>query len=84
MQSYMDSLIDPSGWSIWSGDFALNTSYYAEYNNSGPGSDTSNRVTWLGYHVIGASDAVNFTVDNFILGSDWLPQTGVPYTGGLL
>lgn len=84
MQSNMGSLIDPSGWSIWSGDFALSTLYYAEYNNTGPGSNTSNRVTWSGYHVIGASDAANFTVGNFLLGGDWLPQTGVPYTGGLL
>ncbi|RVX20552.1 putative pectinesterase/pectinesterase inhibitor 41 [Vitis vinifera] len=84
MQSNMGSLIYPSGWSIWSGDFALSTLYYAEYNNTGPGSNTSNRVTWSGYHVIGASDAANFTVGNFLLGGDWLPQTGVPYTGGLL
>ncbi|CBI36882.3 unnamed protein product, partial [Vitis vinifera] len=84
MQSNMGSLINPSGWSIWSGDFALSTLYYAEYNNTGPGSNTSNRVTWSGYHVIGPSDAANFTVGNFLLGGDWLPQTGVPYTGGLL
>ncbi|KAK9281059.1 hypothetical protein L1049_003952 [Liquidambar formosana] len=83
MQSFMDSLIDPSGWSIWSGDFALNTSYYAEYDNTGPGSDTANRVTWLGYHVINATDAANFTVGNFLLGDNWLPQTGVPYASGL-
>lgn len=83
MQSYMDGLIEPAGWSIWSGDFALNTSYYAEYNNRGPGSDTSNRVTWDGFHVINATDAVNFTVSNFISGDSWLPTTGVPYYGGL-
>ncbi|KAL8088623.1 pectinesterase-like [Apium graveolens] len=83
MQSYMDSLIEPAGWSIWSGDFALNTSYYAEYNNRGPGTDTSNRVTWEGFHLINATDAVNFTVTNFISGDSWLPATGVPYYGGL-
>ncbi|KAF2315034.1 hypothetical protein GH714_037628 [Hevea brasiliensis] len=47
MQNFMDSLINPSGWQIWSGDFALSTLYYAEYNNTGPGSDTTKRVTWL-------------------------------------
>nr|XP_043635688.1 probable pectinesterase/pectinesterase inhibitor 41 [Erigeron canadensis] len=83
MQSFMDSLITPAGWSIWSGDFALNTSYYAEFNNSGPGSDTSRRVTWPGFHVINATDAVNFTVSAFISGDEFLPQTGVPYDGGL-
>ncbi|KAK9282428.1 hypothetical protein L1049_005345 [Liquidambar formosana] len=84
MQSFMGSLINPAGWDRWSGDFALNTSYYAEYNNTGPGSNTTNRVTWLGYHVINATNATNFTVSNFLLGDIWLPQTGVPYTGGLV
>lgn len=82
MESRMDSLIDPAGWRAWSGDFALSTLYYAEYNNSGPGADTSNRVTWPGYHVINATDAANFTVSNFLTGDAWLPQTGVPYSGG--
>lgn len=83
MQTFMDSLIDPSGWNIWSGDFALSTLYYAEYNNTGPGSNTNSRVTWPGYHVINATDAANFTVVSFLLGNDWLPQAGVPYDGGL-
>ncbi|CAL9782495.1 unnamed protein product [Musa acuminata subsp. burmannicoides] len=84
MQSFMDSLIDPAGWLPWNGDFALDTLYYAEYNNSGPGAGVANRVTWPGYHVIGSSDAANFTVSSFILGDNWLPQAGVPYDGGLL
>ncbi|WJX79796.1 pectinesterase [Trifolium repens] len=84
LQCFIDSLINPSGWSIWSGDFALSTLYYAEYNNTGPGSNTSNRVTWQGYHVINATDAANFTVSNFLDGDSWLPQTGVPYSSGLI
>jgi pectinesterase len=84
MQSFIDSFIDPAGWLAWNGDFALSTLYYAEYNNRGPGSITSNRVTWPGYHVIGATDAADFTVSNFVMGDSWLPQTGVPYTGGLI
>ncbi|KAK7258951.1 hypothetical protein RIF29_24544 [Crotalaria pallida] len=84
MQNFMDSLIDPKGWKEWSGDFALDTLYYAEFDNQGPGSDTSNRVTWIGYHVINDTDAIDFTVSNFIFGDAWLPITGVPYSGGLL
>ncbi|KAL2954365.1 hypothetical protein AAZX31_19G217400 [Glycine max] len=85
MQSFMDDvLIDPEGWKAWSGDFALDTLYYAEFDNQGPGSNTSNRVTWPGYHVINATDAVNFTVANFIIGDAWLPATGVPYYADLL
>ncbi|KAG7967254.1 hypothetical protein I3843_08G090600 [Carya illinoinensis] len=84
MQSFMDSLINPAGWHEWSGTFALSTLYYAEYNNTGPGSDTTNRVTWDGYHVIDATDAATFTVSTFLQADDWLPQTGVPYTDGLI
>ncbi|KAL2345438.1 hypothetical protein Fmac_006723 [Flemingia macrophylla] len=84
MQSFMDSVIDAAGWREWDGDFALSTLYYAEFGNSGPGSSTAGRVTWPGYHVINATDAANFTVSNFLLGDNWLPQTGVSYTDNLL
>ncbi|KAM6597061.1 hypothetical protein CsatA_007585 [Cannabis sativa] len=85
MQSYMDSVIDPVGWREWSGNFSLATLYYAEFNNSGPGSNTSSRVKWPGYRVISTSlEVVNFTLSSFIMGDSWLPTTGVPYTNGLL
>ncbi|XP_038989115.1 probable pectinesterase/pectinesterase inhibitor 41 [Phoenix dactylifera] len=84
MESFVDSLIDPRGWMPWNGDFALSTLYYAEFNNTGPGSDTRNRVAWPGFHVINGTDAGNFTVNNFILRDNWLPQTGVPYSSGFL
>ncbi|KAK8509820.1 hypothetical protein V6N13_093665 [Hibiscus sabdariffa] len=80
MQNSIGSLIDPAGWMAWNGDFALSTLYYAEYDNSGPGSNTSSRVTWSGYHKINATDAANFTVSGFLVGDAWLPDTGVPYT----
>ena len=85
MQSYMDNVIDPAGWREWSGNFSLNTLYYAEFNNSGPGSNTSNRVTWPGYRVINSSsDVANFTLSSLIVGDSWLPTTGVPFTNGSL
>ncbi|KAJ0979772.1 hypothetical protein J5N97_015246 [Dioscorea zingiberensis] len=84
MQSFMDSLIDPSGWMPWNGTFAIDTLYYGEYNNSGPGSDTSKRVSWPGVHVINSTDAANFTAGNFLLADNWLTQTGIPYFSGLL
>ncbi|PUZ66387.1 hypothetical protein GQ55_3G303600 [Panicum hallii var. hallii] len=85
MESYVGGLVNPAGWMPWSGDFALDTLYYAEYNNTGPGADTSRRVAWPGYHVLGdGTDARNFTVTSMVLGDNWLPQTGVPFTSGLL
>ncbi|XP_048132020.1 pectinesterase 2-like [Rhodamnia argentea] len=84
MKTYLDSLINSAGWMEWDGNFALNTLYYGEYLNTGPGSSTANRVTWAGYHVItSATEASKFTVGSFIAGGSWLPTTGVPYTSGL-
>lgn len=83
MVSDMDSVVDPSGWSEWSGDFALKTLYYGEYKNTGTGAATENRVSWTGYHVMDANDAHNFTVSSFIQGDSWLHSTGVSYTSGL-
>ncbi|VVB03629.1 unnamed protein product [Arabis nemorensis] len=84
MQTYIDDFLEPTGWNAWNGDFALSTLYYAEYNNTGPGSNLTNRVTWPGYHIINASDASNFTVTNFLVGEGWIGQTGVPFVGGLI
>lgn len=82
--SQLDDLIDPAGWLEWDGDFALSTLDYGEYKNRGPGSDTSNRVTWPGYRVINSTEDVKpFTVPNFIQGDDWLPAYNIPYSSGL-
>ncbi|XP_010271168.1 PREDICTED: probable pectinesterase/pectinesterase inhibitor 12 [Nelumbo nucifera] len=83
MESYIDSLIDPSGWVEWSGDQGLDTLYYGEYENSGPGSDTDGRVTWPGYHIMDYEDARAFTVSEFIAGDQWLDSTSFPYDDGV-
>ena len=84
MQSYLGSLIRPEGWLEWNAEFALDTLYYAEYMNYGPGSGLGNRVKWPGYHALSDPAMVaNFTVAQFIDGNMWLPSTGVKYTAGL-
>ncbi|KAL3536984.1 hypothetical protein ACH5RR_000350 [Cinchona calisaya] len=84
MKTFLDSLIDPSGWLPWSGNFALDTLDYGEYANTGPGSSTAKRVNWKGYHVItSATEASKFTAGNFIAAGSWLPATNVPFTSGL-
>lgn len=72
MQSYIDDLVDPAGWVEWSGDFALTTLYYGEYMNWGPGASMAGRVRWPGFHDMNISDALNFTVVNFISGDAWI------------
>lgn len=84
MESQMDSVVNPAGWLEWNGNFALDTLYYGEYQNTGAGAATSNRVKWKGYRVItSASEASAFTVGSFIDGDVWLPRTSVPFSTGL-
>lgn len=83
LESYIDDFIDPSGWTEWNGNEGLDTLYYGEYDNNGPGSGTENRVTWQGYHVMEDNDAYNFTVSEFITGDEWLDSTYFPYDDGI-
>lgn len=85
MNTYLDDLIDSEGWSKWGdSDFALNTLYYGEYKNFGPGASTENRVDWTGYHnITSPNEVAKFTVASLIMGRQWLPATGVPFTAGL-
>lgn len=84
MLSYMGEHIDPKGWLEWNGTFALDTLYYGEYMNYGPGGAIGRRVKWPGYRVItSAIEATRFTVGKFIYGSSWLPATGVAFLAGL-
>ncbi|KAJ8562442.1 hypothetical protein K7X08_011733 [Anisodus acutangulus] len=84
MKSYMSNVIRPQGWLEWNGNISLDTLYYAEYQNYGPGAGLGARVNWPGYHLLNdSSQANNFTVSQFILGNSWLPSTGVKYTAGL-
>ncbi|KAJ9168115.1 hypothetical protein P3X46_019677 [Hevea brasiliensis] len=83
LESYIDDFIDPTGWTNWSGDQGLDTLYYGEYNNYGPGSAVDHRVAWPGYHIMDDYDAYNFTVSYFITGDEWLDSTSFPYDDGI-
>lgn len=85
MKTYLDSLVSPVGWSTWDGsDFALNTLYYGEYQNTGPRATMSYRVRWKGFHVItNATVASQFTVNALLAGKSWLPSAGIPFASGL-
>ncbi|XP_022773879.1 probable pectinesterase/pectinesterase inhibitor 34 [Durio zibethinus] len=84
MLSYMSDHIHPRGWLEWNAGFALDTLYYGEYMNYGPGAAVGQRVRWPGYRVITSeTEAGKFTVAQFIYGSSWLPSTGVAFSAGL-
>ncbi|QCE15251.1 pectinesterase [Vigna unguiculata] len=69
IHTFMESLITPQGWMPWTGDFALNTLYYGEFENSGPGSNLSQRVPWS--NQIPSEHVFSYSVQSFIQGNDW-------------
>ncbi|CAL0304835.1 unnamed protein product [Lupinus luteus] len=85
MQNYLSDVVSPKGWLEWNGTKYLDTLYYAEYNNTGPGAALDKRVKWPGYHILNdSSQASIFTVAKLILGDLWLPLTGVNFTSGFV
>jgi pectinesterase len=60
--------IVPEGWKKWDNADDLNTTYYAEYSNSGPGADTSGRIEWS--HQLSENEAMEYTIKNIFNLSD--------------
>ena len=61
---YLGALIRPEGWFPWSGDFALSTLFYGEFNNGGPRANVTGRVPWSSQ--IPAEHLDVYSVQNFI------------------
>lgn len=53
----LDEYILPVGWNNWSKPEAEKTTYYAEYENSGPGFQPQQQVQWS--HQLKANQAKN-------------------------
>jgi len=86
MESYLDDMIDPMGWTPWNSSTTgrLSTLYYGEYKNKGPGANTSQKVRWKGFKIItDPIEANKFTVGKLINKDLWLNATGIPYNEGL-
>ncbi|KAM7279020.1 hypothetical protein ACFE04_006154 [Oxalis oulophora] len=83
MESTLGDFIQPAGWYPWNGNQGLDTLYYAEYGNRGPGANTAQRVKWKGFHVIGKAEAQAWTVDPFIQGRAWIQASGAKFLAGL-
>ena len=72
MKSDLMGHIDPTGWLPWNtSTFGLYTSYFAEYTNFGPGSNTAQRVAWS-HQISAASLANNYQANNFVQASVWV------------
>jgi pectinesterase len=63
---------NPAGWNNWGKVSNESTAWYAEYNSSGPGASSSNRVSWA--HTLKPEDVQQFLPAIFLRGSDhWDP-----------
>ncbi|CAA0821427.1 Probable pectinesterase/pectinesterase inhibitor 58 [Striga hermonthica] len=84
MQVNIGGFIAPEGWSPWMGNFALDTLYYAEYQNSGPGSNQAHRVHWKGIKHINPKTAQSFTPGRAFGGDYWIAGARIPYVPSML
>ncbi|XP_073146271.1 pectinesterase 3-like [Henckelia pumila] len=81
MQTNIGGFLSPLGWSPWVQNVVPpSTIFYAEFQNTGPGSSTKGRVKWAGYNPsLTAAQAAKYNVQSFIKGGSWLPATTVTF-----
>lgn len=73
LNTFMDDSIRPVGWTAFNDDRPViaNTTFYAEFNSTGPGGNTSQRIPQE--HFLSAQDASNYTVDTVFMGQpEWI------------
>ncbi|EJC97869.1 uncharacterized protein FOMMEDRAFT_137258 [Fomitiporia mediterranea MF3/22] len=66
LRTFMDDTIQPAGWTPFDAarPTIMNTTFYAEFDNFGPGANTSQRVS---DHILTAAEAANFTLEKVFL-----------------
>jgi pectinesterase len=73
MNTELPSTLNPEGWSVWNRkDPVTPNAFYAEFHNTGPGANISQRVAWS--HQLTAHEAAAFTPANFLRGTDQQPR----------
>lgn len=67
----LGAVIRKEGWDNWRNPANEKTAGYAEFNNTGAGSDTSQRVTWS--KILSPKQAEEYTLANIF--GDWYPPS---------
>ncbi|PIL35188.1 hypothetical protein GSI_02978 [Ganoderma sinense ZZ0214-1] len=73
LRTFMDESIEPVGWTPFDSarPVIMNTTFYAEFDSSGPGGNTSARIPLD--HILTEEEAKNFTVDKvFLERPEWI------------
>lgn len=88
LDSLIDGFFNPKGYLDWEGKAFHQTCSAFEYNNKGPGADTSKRVTWPGVKVLSGADAAAYypyqfyEIKNATDKDTFISAAGVPYNPG--
>jgi pectinesterase len=68
----LPSDLNPAGWNNWNKPGNEKTAYYAEFGNTGPGANSTQRVPWS--HQLTSQQANQYLPQNFLRGTDhWDP-----------
>ncbi|KJD40196.1 pectinesterase family protein [Paenibacillus polymyxa] len=68
LKTYMDDHIKPGGWNNWGKESNEQTARFGEYDNFGPGAESSGRVPWA--KQLTADEANQYTVEAVLSGTD--------------
>ncbi|RDB16013.1 putative pectinesterase/pectinesterase inhibitor 7 [Hypsizygus marmoreus] len=68
LSTFMDASVRPAGWTPFNNDrpVILNTTFYAEFDSTGPGGDTTARIP--SEHLLTPAQAAEFTLDMIFSG----------------
>ncbi|XP_068661101.1 probable pectinesterase 53 [Aristolochia californica] len=69
--TFMDKLVLPQGWNDWGQPLRHSSVYYGEYQCSGPGANSTGRVTWA--RLLTYTEVKPFLGTYYIDGNKWLP-----------
>ncbi|KAK8698064.1 hypothetical protein V6N13_114195 [Hibiscus sabdariffa] len=84
METYIDDMVHPEGWTSWESNSGTQTCTYLEFNNRGAGAATDKRVKWPGVKILTKEEADKYVPPKFFaIGDAWIKETGIPYSATL-